>query len=83
MLLSVHRWGDRACARARVWACAAQALPDEPTHAGNGPPVPELYHGRTTGRGREREAEGTRHGALFTELFKIDIDRGLRYDSGR
>ena len=61
LLLSVHRWGDRACARARVWACAAQALPNELTHARNGSLVPELPN--YTGRGRERE--GTRHGALL------------------
>ena len=52
VLLSVHRWGDRACARARVCACAAQALPNEPTPAGNGSLVPELPNYRTWPRAR-------------------------------
>ena len=39
---SVHRGRARACARSRLCSCAAQALPNEPTHAGNGSPVPEL-----------------------------------------
>ena len=34
-------------ARVGVCVCAAQALPNEPTHAGNGPPVPELHNHRT------------------------------------
>ena len=49
---SVHRGRARACARARVCVCAAQGLPDEPTRAGNGPPVPELCNHRTWPRAR-------------------------------
>ena len=45
---SVHLGRVRACARARVCSCAAQALPNEPTHAGNGSPVPELPNYRTS-----------------------------------
>ena len=41
---SVHRGRARVCARARACMCAAQALPGEPTHAGNGSPVPELQN---------------------------------------
>ena len=52
MCWSVHRGRVRACARARVCSCAAQALPDEPTHAGNGSPVPELPNYRTSPRAR-------------------------------
>ena len=44
---SVHRGRVRACARARVCACAAQGLPNAPTRAGNGPPVAELPDHRT------------------------------------
>ena len=49
---SVHRGRARACARARVCMCAAQGLPGEPTHAGNGSPVPELWNYRTLPRAR-------------------------------
>ena len=44
---SVHRGRARACARAHACVCAAQGLPNEPTRAGNGPPVPELCNHRT------------------------------------
>ena len=47
---SVHRGRARACARARVCACAAQVLPNAPTPAGNGSPVPELPNHRTLPR---------------------------------
>ena len=40
---SVHCGRACACARARVCACAVQVLPNEPSHAGNGPPVVELH----------------------------------------
>ena len=66
LLLSVHRWGDRACARARVWACAAQALPNEPTPAGNGSLVPELPNYRTWPRARGHPPWRTVHGKFFT-----------------
>ena len=49
---SVHCGRARACARARVWACAAQALPNDPTRAGNGSPVVELHNDRTWPRAR-------------------------------
>ena len=65
LLLSVHRWGDRACARARVWACAAQALPNELTHAGNGSLVPELPNYRTWPRARGHPPWRTVHGTFF------------------
>ena len=47
---SVHRWCARVCARARVCACALHVLPNEPTHAGNCPPVVELHSCRTSPR---------------------------------
>ena len=49
---SVHLGRVRACARVRVCSCAAQALPNEPTHAGNGSPVLELPNYRTSLRAR-------------------------------
>ena len=50
---TVDRGRVGAYARARVCSCAAQALPDEPTHAGNGSPVPELPNYRTSPRARD------------------------------
>ena len=54
---SVHRGRARACARARVCACAVQGLPNAPTRAGNGPPVVELPDHRTRA-GRSPRARG-------------------------
>ena len=42
---SVHRGRARACARARVWLCAAQVLPDGPGATGRGPPCADLWDG--------------------------------------
>ena len=61
---SVHRGRARACARARVCVCAAQGLPDEPTRAGNGPPVPELCNHRTWPRARGHPPSAMPHAAI-------------------
>ena len=67
----------RHAMRARVCACAAQALLNEPTCTRAGTEtararpfaVVELHNHRTSPR---REREGTRHGALlFTETFLL------------
>ena len=76
---SVHRGRVHTCARARVCrACVSvccAGVPDEPTRAGDGSPVPELpnYRPRLGARGLGREAEsvGTRHPRLFTERAQI------------
>ena len=57
--------GAHARVLARACMCAAQALPNEPTHAGNGSPVPELPNYRTSQRARGHPPCR----ALFTEKF--------------
>ena len=42
---SVHHGRARACARARVWLCAAQVLPDGPGATGRGSPCADLWDG--------------------------------------
>ena len=62
---SVHRGRARACARARVWLCAVQVLPDGPGATGRGSPCADLWDGGLALARIDPPAIGP----LFTELF--------------
>ena len=63
---SVHRGRGRSCARARVWLCAVQVLPDGPGATGRGSPCADLWDG---GPALARIDSPPAIGALFTETF--------------
>ena len=65
---SVHCGRARACARARVWLCAAQVLPDGPGAIGRGSPCADLWDGGLALARIDPPAIGP----LFTELFFRD-----------
>ena len=62
---SVHRGRARACARARVWLCAVQVLPDGPGATGRGSPCADLWDGGLALARIDPPAIGP----LFTGLF--------------
>ena len=64
---SVHRGRARACARARVWLCAVQVLPDGPGATGRGSPCADLWDGGPALARIDPPAIG----ALFTEVFPV------------
>ena len=76
---SVHRGRVRACARARVCACAAQVLPNAPTPAGNGSPVPELPNHRTLPRAQgPPPCRALVHGSfIFGRVYKVHVDEAV------